>query len=217
MAFAGAQASVHFVSKPNTKTPGGGRAAAGRPSRPGNLPSPFPAEPSLLSPEKGNSWPHEGVGDSGSSGLPTGPSGVGFGPGGFTSRRPPPTPPAPFQIRKLDAPRCGCRPRPARGAREGARYLGLPRRPGGGGRGPLWPPKAALARGGAKGSLGQAGPPARPVVAIRSLQAREPRAAGTGSPRGLPAFPRQLPGRGEAGARMGAKKARPAGPLKNEN
>lgn len=116
---------------------------------------------------------------------------------------PPPSRPG-FQIRKLAAPRCGSRPRPA--PSPGRRSLPgvTPPPPGVGGRGPLLLPKAALAGGGSKGP--RTGRPAWPAVATRSpAQARNPRAAGTGSAHGLPAFPGQLPGRGEAGARMGTR------------
>lgn len=75
VAFAGAQASVRFISKPNTKNPSGG--ALGRADRSGlpdletNLSPTFPPDAlSSLRLGKENFGPQDGGGESDSPGLP---------------------------------------------------------------------------------------------------------------------------------------------------
>lgn len=135
-----------FISSPSQtlRTQGGGRAA-------------FPIwEPALAFPRRAlssflwrrkTSGPTKEWGTATAQGSPRGPLAWVSAPG---LRLPPPPSRPGFQIRKLDAPRCGSRPRPA--PSPGRRSLPGDTAPRGvGGRGPLLLPKAALARGGAKG------------------------------------------------------------------
>lgn len=73
VAFAGAQASVRFISKPNTKNPGGalGRAdRSGLPDLETNLSPTFPPDALSLRLGKENFGPQDGEGESDSPGLP---------------------------------------------------------------------------------------------------------------------------------------------------
>lgn len=164
--------------KPNPKNPRAGREE--RPSRSRNLRLLF------LPWKREKTWcSRKGRETLTAQGVPKSPLGMVSAPLGLHLPPPPaPTPLPRFQIRKLDVPRCGSGPRPARNRRRRSLPRITLRSPGGGWTGtraPISPTTPHRPRGRAKGV--RTGRPAPALsVATRCLRALEPASRGAVAP-----------------------------------